>query len=171
MTAAPIPMRWEGDVFRPHPRYQKECDRTFTVGDVYRLVEHQDRSQASHSHYFASLAEAWANLPDDLAERWPTPEHLRKFALIKAGYADSRQIVASSRAEALRLASFIRPMDEYAVVTVAEAVVTVFTARSQSKRAMGAKDFQASKQAVLDYVAGLIGTTTETLTRSAGQAA
>ena len=57
--------------------------------------------------------------------------------------------MAASRAEALRLAAFIRPMDEYAVVSASEAVVTVWTAQSQSLRAMGKERFKASKDAVL----------------------
>lgn len=168
---APIPMLWEGDVFRPLPGYARACDRAFVVGAVYRLAEHEERSQASHNHFFAAVAEAHANLPEHLAERLPTPEHLRKFALIKAGYADSRTLVASSKAEAQRLAAFVRPMDSFAVVVASEATVTVWTAKSQSVRAMGKKEFQESKDAVLDIIAGLIGTTPAALAANAGQAA
>lgn len=168
---APIPFRWEGDAFRPLPTWGKRCDEMFVIGQVYQLVEHEDRSIRSHNHYFAAVAEAWANLPENLTEKFPTAEHLRKFALIKAGYADSRTMVASSKAEALRLAAFVRPMDDYAVVTVSEAVVTVWAARSQSMKAMGKKDFQASKDAVLGIVAEMIGTTPTALTSNAGKAA
>jgi hypothetical protein len=70
---------------------------------------------------------------------------------VKARFADSRQFVASSKAEALRLATFIRPMDEYALVEMATdaPVVTVWTAQSQSLRAMGKDRFKASKDGVL----------------------
>lgn len=171
-TAPPILFRWQGDGFTPlTPRAAAACDEHYVVGQVYRLVEQQDRSQASHNHYFAAITEAWRNLPDAVAEQFPTAEHLRKFALIKAGYADSRQIVASSKAEAVRLAAFIRPLDEYGIVTVSDAVVTHWTARSQNMRAMGKKDFEASKQAVLDLVAGMIGVTRDQLSANAGQAA
>lgn len=168
---APIPFRWEGDCFVPMPGHAKRCDQAFVVGQVYRLVEHEDRSQASHNHYFAAVNDAWQNLPEHLAERFPTAEHLRKFALIKAGFADSRQLVASSKAEAVRLAAFIRPADEYAIVTVSDAVVTVWTARTQNQRAMNRADFQASKDGVLRVLAELIGTTPTTLSANAGQAA
>lgn len=173
MTAAPpIPFRWTGEVFEPLPRWAKDCDREFVVGQVYRLVEQQDRSQASHAHYFACIKEAWQSLPDHLAEHLPSPEHLRKFALIKAGYADSCQFVASSKAEAARVREFVKKLnvDGYALVTVSGAVTTVWTARSQSMKAMGRKEFQASKDAVLDVIAGLLGTTRDAL-NSAGQAA
>jgi hypothetical protein len=172
MTAAipPMSFRWMGDCMVPlRPR---DADRFYVVGEVYRLVEHQDRSQASHNHYFACIAEAWNNLSDDWAARLPTPEHLRKHALIKAGYADKETFVASSKAEALRIAGFIRPpADHYVIITVDGPIVTRWTAHSQSQRAMGKKTFEESKQAVLRICAELIGTTQQALSAHAGQAA
>lgn len=162
-AAPPIPFRWTGDSFEPLPRFARDCDRFFVVGQVYRMVEEQDRSDASHRHYFAMINEAWQSLPEPAAERFPTPEHLRKFALIKAGFADSRTFTASSRAEAVRLAAFMRPVDEFAIVTTDGATVTMWTARSQSMKAMGRKEFQASKDAVLRVLAELIGTTPNAL--------
>ena len=144
-----VPCVWTGDSFEPLPGFRKRADAAFVVGQVYHMEPVEERSARTHRHYFALVNEAWQSMPDDFAERFPTPESLRKFALIKAGFADSRQIVAASRAEALRLAAFIRPMDEYAVVSVSEAVVTVWTAQSQSMRAMGKERFKASKDGVL----------------------
>lgn len=163
MNSVALPMRWDGEAMVPLPGFARRADAQFVIGQTYRLEPVEDRSAASHRHYFAAINEAWANLPDHMAERFPSPESLRKFALIKAGYADSRQIVAASKAEAQRLAAFIRPMDEYAVVTVDQAVVTIFTARSQSVRAMGKAEFQDSKQKVLDVIADMIGVTSEAL--------
>ena len=54
-------------------------------------------------------------------------------------------------------------MDEYAIVTVTGSLVTVYTAQSQSYRAMGKDKFQASKQAVLDLIAEMIGVETKKL--------
>ncbi len=155
----------------PQRRFSRICDRAFVIGQEYPMIVHEARSAASHSHYFACLAECWKNLPDHEAERFPTVEALRKFALIKCGYADERSIVAASKAEALRVAAFVRPMDEYAVVLVSECVVKVFTAQSQSMRAMGKKAFAASKDAVLAYAASLIGVTPATVASEAGRAA
>lgn len=154
---APLPFRWTGEAFEPLPRARRACDEAFVIGEVYTLAEEKARSAATHRHYFAMINEAWQTLPEHMASQFPTAEHLRKFALIKTGFADSRQIVAASKAEALRLAAFIRPLDEYGVVTVEGAVVTHWTAQSQSTRAMGAKRFQESKTAVLDYIASLSG--------------
>ena len=102
-------------------------------------------------------AKGWLNLPDDLAQQFPTQEHLRKHALIRAGFRDERSIAASSRAEALRLAAFVKPIDEYAIVTTSSSLVVVYTAKSQSYRQMGRAEFQRSKQAVLDFVDSLLG--------------
>lgn len=169
--APPISCEWTGEHFSPSRHHKPICDKAFVVGERYTLVEHQARSQATHNHYFAELAEAWANLPDDQAERFPTAEHLRKFALIKCGFANRRDFVASSKAEALRFAAFIRAGADYEIVTVSASVVTVWTAQSQSMRAMGKAAFQDSKTKVLDYVASLIGVTAGDLRRQAGRAA
>lgn len=135
------------------------ADRVYTDREEYRLGVIEERSQNSHNHFFAMVAEAWENLPEDRAARFPTSEHLRKYCLIKSGYADERSIVTASNGEALRVAAFIKPMDTYAIVTVSGPVVRVYTAKSQSRKAMGAKDFQASKTAVLDMISALIGVT------------
>ncbi len=165
--SAPITFVWEGDAMVPLARFHKLCDKQFAVGAEYPLVVEEQRSHASHSHYFAALTEAWRNLREDVAENFPTVERLRKYALIKAGFADERSIVCSSKAEAQRVAAFIKPMDEYAIVVVREATIKVYTAQSQSMRAMGKKDFQASKDAVLDVVARMVGVTTEELRHNA----
>jgi len=166
----PLAYRWTGDSFAPLPGFAAACDEAFAIGKVYRLEEAQDRSQASHNHFFAIISEAWSNLPDHLAERFATAEHLRKWSLVKAGYHDSRTLVASSKAEAQRLAAFVRPLDEFAIVTVTEATVTVYTAQSQSVRAMGREAFQKSKDGVLHVLAEMLGTTPDALA-AAGKAA
>ena len=167
----PIPFIWDGESMAPLPRFSRVCDGAFVIGQEYPLIVHESVSAASRNHYFACLAECWRSLPEDVAEDFPTVEHLRKKALIKCGYADERSIVAASKAEALRVAAFVRPMDEYAVVLVSECVVKVFTAQSQSMRAMGKKAFAASKDAVLAYAASLIGVTPATVASEAGRAA
>lgn len=167
MTALPVNMRWTGESMQPLAgRATHEANNTFVVGQVYRLIEENERSMASHAHQFAEIAEVWKNLPDEMAERWPTAEHLRKFALIKTGFADHRQFVASSKAEAIRIATFLRPTNEYAIISVEGCVVSEWTAQSQSRKAMGADRFQESKQKILDYCANLIGVTADDVTKN-----
>jgi len=163
MRPGALPFEWDGEALIPRKGFARRADAMFVIGQTYVMSEEQERSNASHRHYFVSVSEAWNSLPDHLAERFPTSEHLRKYCLVKAGFADHRQIVCASKAEAQRVAAFIKPMDEYSVVTVNDAVVTVFTPQSQSVRAMGAKTFQDSKQKVLDIIADMIGVTPATL--------
>lgn len=146
--------KWDGDAMVPtRPRL---ADQHFVVGEEYCLVEHHERSGVSHRHYFAALNDAWQSIPDELVAEYPNVDALRKKMLIRAGYADERSIVCSTKAEAQRIAAFIKPMDDYAVVIVRDAVVKVFTAQSQSTKAMGAKAFQESKEKVLEAVHALL---------------
>lgn len=170
MTAPRIMrFRWDGKVMVP--QYPGVAAKQYTEGEVYALEERQDRSINSHRAYFAQINEAHANLPEHMSERWPTPDHLRRWLLIRAGYHDERSIVVASKAEAQRVAAFVKPLDTYAVVVAKEAVVSVFTAKSQSYKAMGRREFAASRDAVLDALAELIGVERETLAKEAGRAA
>lgn len=153
----------EGGALVPLRRFHNVLAAEFGAGEIVTLERREERSSASHNHYFACVESAWSNLPEDMAERWPTPEHLRRWALIKAGIRDERTFVCSSRAEALRLAAFMRPMDEYALITVRDAVVTVYVAKSQSMKAMDRKAFTDSKNEVLGVLATLIGVDPSTL--------
>ena len=171
MTLALLPFTWTGEAMEPLPNFAKRCDERFVVGERYRLEVVEDRSHRSHSHFFAAVHDAWLNLPEDKLERFPTDEHLRKWALIKAGFRDERTIVVASKAEARRLVAFMRPLDDYAVVVARDAVVVVWTAKSQSYKAMGRKEFQRSKDAVLTVCAELVGVTVADLRKEGGRAA
>lgn len=155
--SAPPPMafRWTGAEMVPlHPRL---AERRFERGQTYTLAQHEERSTATHNHEFAFIAEAWKNLPDDLAELYPSPEHLRKRALIQAGYFDEMAIDAGTNAAAIRVAAALRAIDDFAFVVVRGPLVVRRTAKSQSRRAMSKAEFQASKTAVLDIIADMLG--------------
>lgn len=155
--SAPLTFAWDGDVMVPVASCRRAANEAFVVGERYRMEVVEERSQRSHSHFFAVIAEMFDNLPEDRANQFIDVEHLRKYALIKSGYSNLREIVCSSEAQAKDMAAFIRPIDPYALVTANLCVVRVFTAQSQSRKAMGHREFQASKDKVLDYIAGLIG--------------
>ncbi len=172
MTERPILTAWDGESFIPvNQGHARMADQDYVVGQTYRVAPVEDRSARSHRHFFASVNEAWRNLPEELVERFPSAEHLRKYALIRAGYRDERSIVCASKAEAQRVAAFIRPMDDFALVIVKEAVVIVYTPKSQSLRAMGKREFQASKDAVLEVVSQIIGVSRPTLEQNTSAAA
>lgn len=157
---------WNGEAMVP--RSQRLADKAYTVGENYILVTHEDRSTATHNHEFAWLKEAWLNLPENLADEFPTPEHLRKRALIDGGFYDQTVIDAGSNAAALRVASAFRAREEFSLVIVRGPAVVIRTAKSQSRRSMNKQEFQASKTAILEVVSGMIGVKPEELT---GQAA
>lgn len=170
----PVLLQWNGEAFQPANRHwASQCDKRFVVGEFYTLAEHNDRSMNTHRHYFASVAEAWKNLPEHFSGLpfAESAEHLRAYALIRTGYCDAHTIVCSSKAEASRMAAFIRPIDGFSIVDVKEATVTRYVAKSQSMKAMDKQEFQQSKVAVLDFLDDLIGVARGTTHRNAGSAA
>lgn len=166
--ATPIEMVWNADdrSMRPiNDAWARRAAQTFDHGAVYNIADLGERSQRSHNHYFAALHAVWLNLSEESGQRFPTSEHLRKHALIKAGYCDVRTLVCASRAEALRVAAFMGQFDDYAIITASGATVYHYTAQSQSIKAMGGKLFQKSKQDVLDILPAMIGVTPDALER------
>jgi hypothetical protein len=160
----PTLFTWDAEAGVMVPRWPKLAASRFSGGEDYALVAHEHRSDKTHRHEFAWLREAWANLPEALADQFPTPEHLRKRGLISTGFCNVTDYPCGSRAEALRWAANLRrEADDYAVVVVSESVVRVMKAKSQSRRAVDAREFQASKTALLEWCAGLIGVAPETL--------
>lgn len=152
----PLDFQWDGEAMRPHRKGL--ADKHYVVGENYRLAPTEHRSVNSHNHYFAAIHEAFMNLPESMADRFATEDHLRRYALIKAGFRDERSIACASKAEARKIGAFIKPLDDYAVVVVRDNVVIVYTAKSQSYRSMPKAEFQRSKDEVLRVLAEMIGT-------------
>lgn len=172
----PIIFTCTDDGMVPLWRYDNLFKEQFEAGKRYTLVEVQERSRKSHGHFFACVHDAWQSLPEHLAPRFPSDTHLRKFALIKTGFADITQIVVANNEEAMKLAGVHRRADRYAVVSINDTVVTIATAHSQKVKrgdngGMDAKTFQASKDRVLDFLADMIEVESSDLIASAGQAA
>jgi hypothetical protein len=164
VESLPIDMYWRDGALHPANFFwARKATEQFAEGEVLSIVAREDRSAKSHRHYFAAIKQAWMNLPPLMAERFRNTEMLRKYALIQAGYCDSHSIACASPRDAQRTADFVRPIDEFRVVIRKGSVVTVFTAKSQSQRAMGKKDFAASKDAVLGIISQMIGVTANEL--------
>lgn len=160
----PILMQWNGEAMVPATsRWAAEADKHFVVGQRYRMVEEQERSEVSHRHEFAWLRTAWESLPDHLLDQYPNSEVLRKHGLIAKGHCTMAQHTCASVAEAERLATILRPYDTYSIVRQRGSVVTVYKAVSQSYRAMGAKQFQRSKTDLMEFVGDLLGVDPATL--------
>lgn len=147
----------------PQPRFNTLARKQYVAGEYYTLGITEDRSSASHRHYFACVAEAHRNLPEDKVARYPTDDHLRYWALIKAGWHKERSYVCESRKQAETFAAFMEDYDEFAVILLKGNVVKVYTAKSQSTANMTREDFEKSKADVLAILSEVIGVTTKQL--------
>lgn len=150
--SSPIPMLWNGQAFEPRGKFKAIADQQFVVGQFYPVEAREDRSTRQHRFYFARIKECWESLPDDLMDEYPSPEHLRKAALCRTGYAEQVNLVCADNTEALRAATLFKAKDSYCVIEVAGRVCRVWTAMSQSYQAMGKKVFHESSEAVLDWI-------------------
>lgn len=155
-----LPLRYEGNgIFRClHPKRLK-----LDVGEVHGWQMAEHRSAKSHDHFFACVNEAWKSLPEERADDFPSPEHLRKWSLIKAGFCSETRIVCANNGEAMTLAAKAKAMDKYAVIAIDGKAVTIWTADSQRKDAMGRQQFQEAKDKALHIISQLIGTDAATL--------
>jgi hypothetical protein len=163
-----LPFRWTGAAFVPLARAVKRCAAEFVAGKIYQLKEDEQRSEESHSHYFACIKAAFDNLPEKFADRFSSPEHLRKWCLIRAGYRNEHTIILSSEREAQGIATLAGLLDEFAVVMTDERIVTVWVAKSQQRKrpdgeGMSKDEFEASKEAVLRECSKLLGIDVVTL--------
>lgn len=153
--------------FVPAPRFVEAFSEKFADSATYWLSVEPARTEKSHNHEFAWVAEAWKTLPDHLTAEYPTSEHLRKRALIHTGHCDFTDFVCASRAEAVRWAANLRKaVSDYDMVVIRESVVRHYRAKSQSRRAMPAGEFQQSKTDILNWISDLLGVTPEQLSRA-----
>ena len=126
---------------------------------VYQLRPFDSRSSANHKHYFATIKHAF-NLLHDGGEldRWPNPEELRKWALVKAGYSKYRELLAVDENEARVIATALLAGSDDVTLAVADGcMVRVWAALSQSVDRMSNRQFHKSKQDVIDVLAELCG--------------
>ena len=128
----PLPFVWDGKAMLPSERLRALAKRQFTEGATYVLEPHEPVSHKERAYYFASIREAWGNLNADAVARYPDPEALRKWCLIKAGWRKDNYTVCDTNDRATVLAAFLRKLDSYAVVTVKGRIVRT-TSRAPKK--------------------------------------
>lgn len=155
----PVFLKWTGDVFAPEPSFKNYCAQQYAVGEIYPMLPVEERSQSSHNHYFAAVAEGFNNLSEENAKRFPTSEHLRHWALVQCGYCSETNYVMANSKEARKLAAELRRKSPYSVLSIRDNVVVEWEAESQSKAAMKKDPFEKSKRDVLDLVASMARTT------------
>ena len=61
--ARALPLRFDGEAFWPLPAFARIAAERYGAGEVVAMAPAEDRSSASHRHYFACVREAWVNLP------------------------------------------------------------------------------------------------------------
>ena len=149
--------RWNGEAMIPAK--PQLADKEYVIGQRYWLEQVSERSWLSHRQQFAWIAEAWNNLPHSMTEIFPSPEHLRKAALIATGWHRETIIDAGNRAAATRVAVYARGEDEFARVVVRGSTVVVQKARSQRMHGLDRMDkaeFQKAKDDILGWIAELL---------------
>jgi hypothetical protein len=169
-----------GEIQRVHAmvpllRYHNVAQRQFAEGAEYILAEVEERSRASHNHYFAALHQGFENLPEKIQARFPTIEHMRAWMLIETGCCEEKEFRLANETERKRLGTFIRTQSRYARLTPTMIdgfpVLIVRTPLSQSMREMGKREFEASKKKVLDLLEAFVGVPLGTLMKNAKESA
>jgi hypothetical protein len=150
---------WTGEAMIPRLRFVEQCKESFIKGENYQLEIRELASAATRAHFFATISDMWLSLPEGMTGPWTkSPEHLRKWALCKAGYADEKIIACDTPKDAKQMALLARSYDEFSLIVVRQSSVHIAMPRSQSVPAMNKEEFQKSKVAVLDVISELIGT-------------
>lgn len=154
----PVRMTYGGSgVFMADPRMVQACEDRFGHGEVLTMAPVEERSKRSHDHFFAQMDELWQTRPEHLTDAYPTAEAFRKRALIATGHCDTNTTVCASNAEALRMLALANALAPESLAIVRGSVVTVYTAHSQSMKAMGKEAFQKSKDDCLGWAAEQLG--------------
>lgn len=167
----PVAFIWDGNVMIPLPRFKRLCDEQFAISEEYPLMILEERTQASHNHYFAAVHEAYLNLAEDYAQEFDSEDDMRKWCLCKEGYCTKEQYVLNTAGDAMQMRDALKKQEGYRIVRVNGNVVTVWYPLSQSRPAMKKQMFEDSKAAVLARAASMARTTPAELKKNAGRSA
>lgn len=160
-------MQWRDGAFLPHNSMMDHCYSTFKEGQIVTFEVYEEISDKNRSHWHACVAEAWKNLPEQ-DERFPTPESLRKWSLIRGGYCTENSVVCDTPEQAATIAAFMGN-SEGVIIVVRDNVVKRFTAKST--KSMSKDEFQKAKTESLDIIAELIRVKRTRLEANAGRSA
>ncbi len=140
-----LELAWDGEAFWPLSADRLLAREVYGQGEIVAFSEAKDRSSPSHRHYFASLREAWVNLPEGYAERFAT-----EGAPTQVG-ADPHRLLpepapssAAQEPRPDRSPPSSRSNDAYALVSLEGRTIWHLTAMSQSLEAM---DHRPSRRA------------------------
>ena len=160
--------RWNGKTWELPLRSELICARNYKRGDSLWLTELEESSPESRGQYFAIINKAWRNMPEQWGDVFPSADALRKWALIRCGFVQEPRLIAcDSSKEAKRwraeVVAQLRNLGDYAEVSIRGNTVVIVQAVSQKMRLMGKQKFQASKQAVMETLAVMLGVTVDQL--------
>lgn len=148
---------WDPDrkVFVPHGRSLAACEK-LEPATWYTMAMEGDWSVESHNHYFARLTELYHNLPEATATRFRNFDHFRAWCLIHEGFSTEQCQIYESESVAQIAAKAIAKIAPYSVADVSGSVLRIWTAKSQARGSMSKKEFEKSKQAVLELAEFLV---------------
>jgi hypothetical protein len=168
MNIFPLTYMGAGRFEAASPYHAKRLAEVYGQGEIVTVEEVQERSLKSHAHMFAELTEMWKSMPESITENFASIDHLRKWALIKAGYRTESHLTGfRTNAEAVATAAFIGKLDGFCICEVRDKTITVYQAESQSMRSMKKERFQQSKDDVLRVVGALIGADPSSISEAA----
>jgi len=113
-------------------------------------------ADSSRRYFFAALRDAHSNLRDEHLQMWPNAEIMRKHCLIAIGHCD-QVTLPCTKATAPQIANTFRLFNQYCVALVKADTVTVYTARSMSRRALPKKQFLEVSRLVFDHISAVTG--------------
>ncbi len=148
---------WDGEAFVPEARFKWQCGQDYTAGEKYQIEALPQRSIRSHNHFMAAVDDVWKNLRENQDRKFPSPTHLRRWALVECGYCTEQAKIFSTKKDALSAAASIREIDPYSVIHVRGNVLLKWTPLSMKTIAMDSEKFQKAKADVLDLLASMIG--------------
>lgn len=161
-----IAVRYREGAFAPLNPAQ--VSKKFKDGELYFFKADTRRYWPRHQWFMATIRSCWESLPEDLQERFPNPEFLRKHLLIKSGYSKITKIKYSSKHEAFATASLVsKLMDDYSEISVEGTTLKIETARSQAIKItdddelMSNEEFTKSCECVLNSLAIILGVAKE----------
>lgn len=164
-------MRLTDGCLRPYDAHAREQLVACRDGEVLAVEIERHRSGASHRHQWAWVHDAWMTIPEALSDQSfaRSSEALRKHALIETGFCNIETLTFASAAAAEQAAPFMLRLATqahgYARAEIDGRTVRVLTPQSQSYQAMGAKRFQESKTAILNWIAALLGVEPEDISQ------
>lgn len=162
----------------PTKRYRRTATQQFHDGEEYPLTIVQARSRAAHNRYFAALHEAFVNVREDIAARWPTEEHFRAWLLIETKWCVEKEIDCVNERHAMLLAKHCRSESPFARIKITESPTTgkktlvfIWVPMSQDHSSMDKETFKKSSDDVLDLAAHFSRTNRTELLKNAGRSA